>query len=96
MTAGWLLARRRLRGMPPRRGGWAELLGAAALAGPVAGLALALAVFASGGPLGGGRLAAVGPSVWPTAAIGGAAVGLGAVVAAAATAALVGVRQPAG
>lgn len=44
-----------------RRGG--SLLDAA-LAGPGAGVLLALLAWLSGGPLGGGRLAAVGPSPW--------------------------------
>jgi Family of unknown function (DUF6350) len=94
MVAGWLLARRRLRGQ--QAAGWAELLGAAALAVPVAGAALALAAFASGGPLGGGRLAEVGPAVWPTAGMGAALVGAGALVAVASTKVLVGVTAARG
>jgi hypothetical protein len=113
MTAGWLLARRRLRAAagPPSSGrltagsaslrrlaaeagvGLGELIGAAALAAPVAGLVLALAAFASGGPLGGGRLAAMGPAIWSTAGIGAALVGAGALLAATSTKALVGVRR---
>jgi Family of unknown function (DUF6350) len=92
MVAGWLLARRWLRTAGPAAS-WVELLGAAALGGPVAGGAVALAAFASGGPLGGGRLAQVGPAVLPTAGAAAALAGLGALVAAAATRSLVGVRR---
>jgi hypothetical protein len=71
MGAGWLLARRMLfsaaaRQAPPP--GWAALLGAAVVGGPVAGLLLGGAAFLSGGPLGGGRLAEIGPSYWPVTA----------------------------
>ncbi|GGM17431.1 DUF6350 family protein [Dactylosporangium sucinum] len=59
LLAGWLLARRSLRDDPGR--GWWPLLGAAALTGPVAGVLLGLASVASGGSLGGGGLAQVGP-----------------------------------
>lgn len=87
MAAGWLLARRRLRD-PPASSDWTQLLSAAALAGPVAGAVLALATFASRGPLGGGHLAETGPAIWPTAGLGAALVGAGALVAAACTRAL--------
>ncbi|MET7400082.1 DUF6350 family protein [Dactylosporangium sp. NPDC005572] len=59
LLAGWLLARRSLRDDADR--GWWPLLGAAALTGPVAGVLLGLACVASGGSLGGGGLADVGP-----------------------------------
>jgi hypothetical protein len=57
LVAGWLLARR-------ARGGWASLLGAAALAAAVAGGLIHLAVLASRGGLGSGRLATIGPVDW--------------------------------
>ncbi|GAA0730339.1 hypothetical protein Drose_33700 [Dactylosporangium roseum] len=59
LIAGWLLARRAL----PEDAGrsWFSLLGAAALAGPVAGVVLALLSVAASGSLGGGGLADVGP-----------------------------------
>ena len=57
----------------------------AALTGPCAGALLALACWASGGPLGGGRLTDVGPSPWLVGVVLAAEVA----VAAAATAALV-------
>jgi len=88
MAAGWLLVRRRLRlaaegqtGVP----GWAELLGAAALAGPVGGGLLAMAAWASGGPLGSGRLAVIGPVGWQVGLVGAVVIALGAVIAGTAT-----------
>jgi hypothetical protein len=50
-----------------RDDGWRPLLLAAALTGPVAGVLLGLAALFAGGPLGAGRLAAVGPSAWQVA-----------------------------
>ncbi|GHJ05888.1 hypothetical protein TPA0907_63380 [Micromonospora humidisoli] len=86
MTAGWLLARRLLRPdadewTPPA---WPALLGPAALAGPVVGLVVGLAAAASGGPLGGGRLAVIGPVPWQVAAVATAVVTVGALLGAAA------------
>lgn len=86
MTAGWLLARRLLRPdadewAPPA---WPALLGPAALAGPVVGLVVGLAAAASGGPLGGGRLAEIGPVPWQVAAVATAVVTVGALLGAAA------------
>ncbi len=71
MGAGWLLARRMLRTAAGRQAappGWATLLWAAVVGGPVAGLLMGVAAFLSGGPLGGGRLAEIGPSYWQVAA----------------------------
>ncbi|MGI5245550.1 cell division protein PerM [Dactylosporangium sp. CA-139066] len=59
LVAGWLLARRSLRNDADRP--WLPLLGAAALAGPVAGVLLALVCAAASGSLGAGGLADVGP-----------------------------------
>jgi hypothetical protein len=70
------------------------LLGAAVLAGPVAGAALAALAWASGGSLGAGRLAELGPQPWPLAAIAAGLVAAGAVVAAGATKAVVGANPP--
>ncbi|MER7890430.1 DUF6350 family protein [Micromonospora sp. NPDC094482] len=86
MTAGWLLARRLLRLALDERApvGWAALLGPAAIAGPVAGVLLGVAAAASAGPLGGGRLAEVGPVAWQVAAVTTAVVGAGALLGAAA------------
>ncbi|OWU99579.1 hypothetical protein B5D80_29350, partial [Micromonospora wenchangensis] len=81
-----LLARRLLRPdadewTPPA---WPALLGPAALAGPVVGLVAGLAATASGGPLGGGRLAEIGPVPWQVAAVATAVVTVGALLGAAA------------
>ncbi len=43
---------------------WQGAAREAALVGPVAGVVVGLACWASGGPLGGGRLVEVGPSAW--------------------------------
>jgi hypothetical protein len=96
MAAGWLLVRRRLRltsagdGAAP---GWGELLGSAALAGPVAGGLLGLAGWLSGGPLGSGRLAVTGPTGWQVALVGAVEVALGTVLAAAAAQVLLVARR---
>ncbi len=60
LAAGILLARR----SPLSERSWGGLLGAAALAGPVAGIVLQLAAVASGGALGSGRLSQLGPVDW--------------------------------
>ncbi|KAB1946851.1 hypothetical protein F8271_05835 [Micromonospora sp. ALFpr18c] len=108
MVAGWLLARRtarhvgpeRVRGRvdaehgrerAPRR--WADLLVPAALAGPVAGVLLGVAAEVSGGPLGAGRLAQLGPVAWQVAAVATGVIAVGALLGAAATRALT--RSPA-
>ncbi|MCW2500371.1 MAG: hypothetical protein JWN87_2047, partial [Frankiales bacterium] len=54
-----LVVARRLDTSAPLTGAWE-----AALVGPCAGLVFTALAFLSGGPLGGGRLAAVGPSPW--------------------------------
>ncbi|MFJ8580160.1 DUF6350 family protein [Micromonospora sp. NPDC093277] len=87
MAAGWLLARRLARVAAEERVtiGWPELLVPAALAGPVAGVLLGVAAAISGGPLGGGRLAEVGPVWWQVAGVATAVVGVGALLGAVAT-----------
>jgi hypothetical protein len=91
MAAGALLVRRRMRaGTVP---GWPALLGAALLAGPVAGALLGLAAWVSGGPLGSGRLAVTGPVGWEVAAVGAGVVAVGAVIATAGTRVLIGTRE---
>jgi hypothetical protein len=86
MAAGWLLARRLLRVAAEERApvGWSALLVPAALAGPVAGVLLGLAAAASGGPLGGGRLADIGPAAWPVAGVATLVIAVGALLGAAA------------
>ncbi|PZG16873.1 hypothetical protein C1I95_16635 [Micromonospora craterilacus] len=87
MATGWLLARRLFgvaaaeRTSPP----WRRLLVPAVLAGPVAGLLLGAAAAASGGPLGAGRLAEVGPVGWQVALAATVVTGGGALIGAAAT-----------
>ncbi|MEU2611620.1 DUF6350 family protein [Micromonospora sp. NPDC007271] len=87
MAAGWLLARRLARLAAQERAtvGWAALLGPAALAGPVAGVLLGVAAAISGGPLGGGRLAEIGPVWWQVAGVATAVVAAGALLGAVAT-----------
>ncbi|WP_353900625.1 DUF6350 family protein [Micromonospora harpali] len=92
MAAGWLLARRLLRIAAEDRAevAWPALLAPAALAGPVAGLLLGALAAVSGGPLGGGRLAEIGPVGWQVAGVATAVIAAGALLGAAATRALRG------
>ena len=84
MFAGWLLSRR-LAGQPDSAGrAWSLVLGSAMLAGPVAGLVLGALARISGGPLGDGRMAQVGPVPWQVALVGAAVVAASAVIGAAA------------
>ncbi|MGW3893411.1 cell division protein PerM [Micromonospora chokoriensis] len=95
MVGGCLLARRVARLAGPERAPqrWAEVLAPAALAGPVAGVLLGLVAAVSGGPLGAGRLAEVGPVGWQVGAVATAVIAVGALLGAAATRALT--RAPA-
>jgi hypothetical protein len=93
MAAAWLLVRRQTQLAEAQDApvpGWTALLGAAALAGPVAGSLLGLAAWLSGGPLGSGRLAVIGPAAWTVALVGALVVALGALIAAAGTRVLIG------
>jgi hypothetical protein len=82
-TAGWLLARRLCAAVPARRGGsWRALLGAAVVAGPVAGVLLGLSATASGGALGSGRLADVGPVGWQVGTVSSGVLALGSLIGA--------------
>jgi hypothetical protein len=91
MAAGCLLARRRLRAARHDRSPvrWSGLLSAAAIGGPVAGGILGLVAVLSGGSLGGGRLAEIGPVGWQVAAAATMVIAVGTVVGAAATRAFV-------
>ncbi|MER7004561.1 DUF6350 family protein [Dactylosporangium sp. NPDC000555] len=83
LVAGWLLARRSLRSDPGRS--WFPLLGAAVLAGPVAGVLLGLCCAAAGGSLGAGGLADVGPQSGAVAFVATFMISIGALLSTAAT-----------
>jgi Family of unknown function (DUF6350) len=72
-AAGWVLTRRLLRarpvrpgeqGSPAREPAWSLVVGSALIAGPVAGIVLGILAWMSGGSLGDGRMAVVGPVPW--------------------------------
>jgi len=100
MAAGWLLTRRlvslhhvvegqlvhgRRPGDPaPAEPSWSLVLGAAVLAGPVAGLLLGVLSWMSGGSLGDGRLSEIGPLPWHVALIATMVVAVSAGIGAAA------------
>ncbi|MET7877131.1 cell division protein PerM [Micromonospora profundi] len=96
MVVGWLLARRMARLAGPEQAPlrWGGLLAPAALAGPVAGVLLGVAAAVSGGPLGAGRLAQVGPVAWQVGVVTAAVITAGALLGAAATRTLT--RSPRG
>src|SRR6266536_807326 len=73
--------------------GWVAVVGAALIAGPVAGAVLAFAAWVSAGPLGGGHLAQIGPNPWPLGPVAASLVAGGAVVGAIATKAVGGARR---
>lgn len=75
ILGGAVAARRRAQGER-----WALTLTGAALGGPVAGVLLGIAAYLAGGPLGDGRLAAVGPSPWRVALVSAVEITLFAVV----------------
>ena len=92
LAAGWLLVRRLTRPRPPgpgepapprREPPWSLVIGSALLAGPVAGLVLAVPAWASGGSLGDGRMADIGPVPWQVALAGAAVVAVTASIGAA-------------
>ncbi len=91
MVAAALLARR-WRGSRGGLPSWPEHVGAAVLAGLVAGVLIQMASFAAAGALGSGRLAVLGPAGWRPGVFAMAVVGLGALVGAAAVR-LVGSRR---
>jgi hypothetical protein len=77
ILAGVAVARRRIPAEP-----WTVTLLAAALAGPVGGVLLAIAAVAAGGPLGTGRMATMGPSAWQVGLAAAAEITVAAVVGA--------------
>jgi len=98
MAAGWLLTRRLVSihhvvdghltkgpGDPaPVEPSWSLVLGAAIIAGPVAGLVLGVLSWLSGGALGDGRLSEIGPVPWQVALIATVVVAVSAGIGAAA------------
>ena len=98
LAAGWLLTLRlvrdavvppsvtRSKAKPPQPSepSWSLVAGGGLLAGPVAGLALGLLSAFSGGSLGDGRLATIGPDPWAVGLVATAVVGAAAAIGAAA------------
>ncbi|WP_127499697.1 cell division protein PerM [Actinoplanes solisilvae] len=88
LAAGWLLTLRLTReareAETTPRPPWSLVLGGGLIAGPVAGIALGLMARFSGGPLGDGRLATVGPDPWQVALVAAAVLGVSAAIGAAA------------
>jgi hypothetical protein len=76
--------------------GWGPLLAAAVAAGPVAGILLGLVAWASGGPLGSGRLAHTGPAALPVALVAAGVVAAGTLIGAATMRVLEGVTSGTG
>ncbi|WP_236048292.1 cell division protein PerM [Paractinoplanes ovalisporus] len=79
LAVGWLLMLRL-----PRETSWPAVLGSGLLAGPVAGVVLGLLAEFSGGPLGDGRLATIGPDPWTVGLVATAVLGVSAALGAAA------------
>jgi hypothetical protein len=74
-------------GEPPHhnaRAAWPRVIGAALVAGPVAGVVLGALAWLSSGSLGGGRLSQIGPVPWQVALVATAVVAVSATVGAAA------------
>jgi len=74
-------------GEPPHhsaRAPWSRVIGAALLAGPVAGVLLGALAWLSGGALGDGRLSAIGPVPWQVALVATGVLGVSTTIGAAA------------
>jgi hypothetical protein len=97
LAAGWLLTLRLARDQPPAGSApkaakpgdradppWSLVVGGGILAGPAAGLVLGVLGKLSGGPLGDGRLATIGPDPWQLGLVAAAVVGVSAALGAAA------------
>jgi hypothetical protein len=93
LAAGWLMMRRVLsdraadRPTDQHKPGdlpWSLVFGGGLLAGPVAGLLLGLLSVFSGGSLGDGRMAMVGPDPWPVGLVATLVVAISATIGAAA------------
>jgi hypothetical protein len=72
---------------------WPLMVGWAAVRGPVAGLVIGGLAFASGGALGTGRLATVGPSAWRVGAVAAVLIALTVVIGASAHRGVAGARS---
>ncbi|MBU2668754.1 hypothetical protein KOI35_35115 [Actinoplanes bogorensis] len=81
LAAGWLLHLRLARESAPP---WSLVIGSGLVAGPAAGLMLGLLAKVSGGPLGDGRLATIGPDPWAVGLVATLVLGVSAVLGAAA------------
>jgi uncharacterized protein DUF6350 len=92
LAAGWLLTLRLVAGRaqgaaePGERAepSWALVLGSALLAGPAAGVTLGLLSRFSGGSLGDGRMATIGPDPWQVALVATIMIAISASIGAAA------------
>ncbi|GAA0500618.1 hypothetical protein Ade02nite_27590 [Paractinoplanes deccanensis] len=97
LAAGWMLTLRAVReaeeappdpGVRPGRRApgipWSLLIGGGLIAGPAAGLVLGVMSWLSGGPLGDGRMATIGPDAWQVGLVATAVVGVSAAIGAAA------------
>ncbi|HET6479944.1 MAG TPA: DUF6350 family protein, partial [Actinoplanes sp.] len=87
-AAGWLLTQRLTNQGKPAAGdevpAWSLVVGGGLLAGPVAGIVLGLLAQFSGGPLGDGRMATIGPDPWQVGLVAAAVLGVSATLGAAA------------
>ncbi|MDY7087844.1 MAG: DUF6350 family protein [Actinomycetota bacterium] len=90
LAAGWLMTLRLSREEHDGRAAprWPLVIGGGLLAGPVAGLVLGLLAEFSGGPLGDGRMATIGPDPWAVGLVAAAVLGVSATVGASAAKAL--------
>ncbi len=86
LAAGWLLTIRLKAEHAGEKGDlpWSRVLGAGLLAGPAAGLGLGVLARLSGGPLGDGRMATIGPDPWQVGLVALVVVGVSAALGAAA------------
>ncbi|GIE86707.1 cell division protein PerM [Actinoplanes regularis] len=105
-VAGWGLTQRlrygRAHAWGPGRGSgadapepsWSLLIGAGLLAGPVAGLLVAALAWYSGGPIGSGRLAEIGPAAGPVGLVAAAVTAISVIAGASAARGLTAPRRP--
>jgi hypothetical protein len=86
LAAGWLLTARLKTERAGEKGDlpWSLVIGGGLLGGPAAGLVLGVLARLSGGPLGDGRMATIGPDPWQVGLVAMAVVGISAALGAAA------------